>query len=353
MSASPATPARLVRLGIVLAAILVLQLGLIAAFVGASRDPSPHHVPLAVVGTPREVAPLAAKLGGTGAFAVRQEPTVAAAEQAIGHQQVYGALVPAARPETLLVASAASPLVAQLLTRTFSAAAQARGTTLAVRDVVPLPASDPRGVAGPYLVLGLVIGGYIGAMVIGRLIGMRSPSAGHLGLRLGILACYAVAAGALGVTLLDPVLGVLHGHALVLAATGALVAFAVGSFTSALQTMLGLAGTLLSVVILVVVGNPAAGGGQIPPTLLPRAWGWLAHVLPNPAGMAAVRSLTFFSGHGAAQPFLVLVIYAAASAVVMLAMTLIPALRRRSQVPAGTAALTGDLAAEAAPGTML
>jgi hypothetical protein len=351
--ARPARSARLRQLGVVLAAVLLLQLGLIAAFVSASRHPSPHHVPLAVVGTPRAVAPLAAKLASTGAFSVRPEPSVAAAKAAIRHQDVYGALVPGRRSGTLLVASAASPLTAQLLTKVFTATAQANGTALAVQDVVPLPPSDPRGIAGPYLVLGMVIGGYIGAMVIGRVIGMRSPSIGHLGLRLGVLADYAVAAGGLAVVLLDPVLGVMHGHAPAIAATGALIAFAVGCFTSALQTALGLIGTLLSVVTLVVVGNPAAGGGQIPPSLLPAAWSWLAHVLPNPAGMTAVRSLEFFSGHGAGQPLLVLGVYVAVAVAVMVVMALIPATRKAPAATSGTSALTGDLAAESAPGAML
>src|SRR5258707_334695 len=90
-----------------------------------------------------------------------------------GHYPTTGH-APARHPTTLLMASAASPLVAQVLTKAFTLPAQP-GVRVTVEDVVPLPADDPRGVAAPYLVLGLLIGGYIGAMVIGRLIGMRSP----------------------------------------------------------------------------------------------------------------------------------------------------------------------------------
>jgi len=259
-SDTPTLSTRLVRLGVVLGLVLVLQAGLIAAFVTATRDPTPHRLAIAVVGTPGETA-LRARLSSAGAFRVRQEPTVAAAEDAIRHQEVYGALAPGSHPSTLLIASAASPLVAQVLTKAFTLPAQP-GVKVTVGDVVPLPADDPRGVAAPYLVLGLLIGGYIGAMVIGRLIGMRSPSVRHLGLRLTVLACYTVAAGAIGVLLLGPILGMLHGNALAIAASGALIAFAVGCFTSALQTLLGLVGTLLSVITLVIIGNPAAGGAR-------------------------------------------------------------------------------------------
>jgi len=338
--------ARLIRLVMVLVAVLVLQGGLIAAFVTATRNPVPHQLAVAVVGTTRDATLSSA------AFSVRQVPTVAAAEEAIRRQQVYGALVPASHPATLLIASAASPLVAQVLTKAFATTAQ-RGGGLAVRDVVPLPADDPRGVVAPYLVLGLLIGGYIGAMVIGRVLGMRSSSVRHLGLRLTVLACYAVLAAAFGVLLLGPALGVLHGNALAIFATGALISFAVGCFTSALQTLLGLAGTLLSVIALVIIGNPASGGGQIPSAMMTSAWGWLAHVLPNPAGITAIRGIEFFAGHGTAQAFLVLALYAAAGITVMLGAAVVPGARTRNQAPAEQAGLTADLAAEAGPGAVL
>lgn len=345
---TPPLTARLIRLAMVLVAVLVLQGGLIAAFVTATRNPVPHQLAVAVVGTTRETT-----LSSTGAFSVRQVPTVAAAEEAIRHQQVYGALVPTSHPATLLIASAASPLVAQVLTKAFTATAQPGDGGLAVRDVVPLPADDPRGVVAPYLVLGLLIGGYIGAMVIGRLLGMRSSSVRHLGLRLAVLACYAVLAAAFGVLLLGPVLGMLHGNTLAIFAAGALISLAVGCFTSALQTLLGLAGTLLSVIALVIIGNPASGGGQIPSAMMPSAWGWLAHVLPNPAGMTAIRGIEFFAGYGTGQAFLVLTLYAAAGITVMLGAAVVPGAATRNQAPAEQAGLTADLVAEAGPGAML
>ncbi|HXT94575.1 MAG TPA: hypothetical protein VN714_35530 [Trebonia sp.] len=350
---TPTLAARLVRLGVVLGFVVILQAGLVAAFVTATRDPAPHQLPVAVVGTPRETAALQSRLSGTGAFAVRLEPTLAAAQGAIRRQEVYGALLPTSHPATLLVASAASPLVAQVLTKAFTAAAQQSDSQLAITDVAPLPADDPRGTVGPYLVLGLLIGGYVGAMVIGRLIGMRSPSVRHLGLRLAVLACYAAVAAAAGVVLVGPVLGVLHGNALAIFATGGLVAFAVGCFTSALQTLLGLVGTLLSVITLVLIGNPAAGGGQIPSAMMSPAWGWLAHVLPNPAGMAAIRGIEFFGGNGTGQAFAVLSVYAAAGIVVMLVMAAVPAGSRRGQASAERTELATDLAAETGSGAML
>jgi ABC-type multidrug transport system permease subunit len=155
------------------------------------------------------------------------------------------------------------------------------------------------------------------------------------------------------VVLLGPVLGVLHGSALAVAGAGALVTFAVGCFTSTLQSLLGLVGTLLSVITLVIIGNPASGGGQIPPGMMPSAWGWLAHILPNPAGMAAVRGIEFFSGQGTGEAFVVLSCYVAVAIAIMLAMAVIPAVRTRGQGPGEAAEVTTDLAAETGSGAVL
>jgi hypothetical protein len=87
--------------------------------------------------------------------------------------------------------------------------------------------------------------------------------------------------------------------------------------------------------------------------MLPAAWSWLARVLPNPAGMTAVRSLEFFSGNGAGQPFVVLSGYVAAAVAVMVVVALIPAAGKAPAAASGTAALAGELAVESAPGSML
>jgi len=83
------------------------------------------------------------------------------------------------------------------------------------------------------------------------------------------------------------------------------------------------------------------------------AWGWLAHVLPNPSGMAAIRGIEFFAGYGTGQAFLTLGWYGAAGVVVMLLMALVPAARKRSKASSGTKDLTSDLVAEAGSGAIL
>ncbi|CAM5472336.1 ABC transporter permease (Fragment) OS=Streptomyces microflavus OX=1919 GN=G3I39_11415 PE=4 SV=1 [Streptomyces microflavus] len=82
-----------------------------------------------------------------GAFEVHRFDDEAAAREAIEDRVVYGAGV-VAGPEGphVLTASAASPVVAQLLREAVTAAAP-EGARVQVTDVVAAPSGDPRGSA--------------------------------------------------------------------------------------------------------------------------------------------------------------------------------------------------------------
>ena len=106
-----------------IAGLLVLQLALIALFVLPGHDPKPHDLPVGVVGAATLPAPME----------THRYATVSAARDAIEDREVYGAVA----GRTLLVASAASPSVAQMLREAAPATE--------VRDVVPTAEADPRG----------------------------------------------------------------------------------------------------------------------------------------------------------------------------------------------------------------
>jgi hypothetical protein len=105
------------------------------------------------------------------------------------------------------------------------------------------------------------------------------------------------------------VLGVFDGHLLALPALGALLVFAVGAFTMALQVWTGLVGIGLAILLFVVLGNPSAGGAY-PAPLLPPFWAGIGPSLPPGAGTSAVRGIVYFGGAGVVQAVLVLGGYA-------------------------------------------
>lgn len=86
-------------------------------FVFPAHDPEPRGVPVAVAGPTAPATQAAAGLAVQGgAFDVLQVPDRAAALAAIRDREVYGALVVGGAQPELLIASAASVPVAQVLT---------------------------------------------------------------------------------------------------------------------------------------------------------------------------------------------------------------------------------------------
>lgn len=74
----------------------------------------------------------------------------------------------------------------------------------------------------------------------------------------------------------------------------------------ALQTLFGVIGIGLTVVIFVILGNPSAGGAY-QPSVLPPFWRAISSYLPNGAGTDAIRRIVYFDGHGITHSVVVLV----------------------------------------------
>ncbi len=133
--------------------------------------------------------------------------------------------------------------------------------------------------------------------------------------RLGATAPYALASGLGGAAIAEPVLHALDGHFWSIAGIGVLVTLSAATVTIALQTMFGVIGIGLTVVIFVILGNPSAGGAYQAP-LLPPFWRAISSYLPNGAGTDAIRKVVYFEGHGLTHTVVVLVVWIAAGVVV-------------------------------------
>jgi hypothetical protein len=133
----------------------------------------------------------------------------------------------------------------------------------------------------------------------------------------GWAAIYSMVSAMLGVVLVDPVMGVVTGAPLRLALAGSLIVFSVATFTAAMLSLAGVAGLIMAVATLVILGNPTSGGST-PPEMLAPGWRFLARILPPNAGVSLVRSIQYFGDHQLTRPLIVLLGYAVASVVVML-----------------------------------
>jgi hypothetical protein len=292
---------------LVLFPALVLMLAFAFAYVGAFHEPTPHNVPIAVVG-PSAAAVQLNRLPGDPLDA-RQASSRPDALSQIDDRDVYGAYEVATN--RLFVASAANRATAIALEETFDRVAAAqRRPPARVTDVKPLPRDDPNGTAAFYAVIAWVFGGYIGATLIGLIGAPRSRSRQRAAARIGAFAGFGIVAGVLSVVMLRACFGVFSGHIVAMCAIGALTIFASGAAAGGLQAAAGPAGTGLVILVFVILGNSASGGPFARP-LLPGLWRTTGGVLPPGAGVDLARSALFFDGARITGPILVLVGWAA------------------------------------------
>jgi hypothetical protein len=310
---APPTPKAVM---LVLLPALVLTLAFAFSYVGAFHDPTPHQVPVAVVGPPA----VAEQLNGVPGdpLDARQVSSRADAISQIDDRDVYGAYE--AETNRLFVASAANRATAVALEATFNRIAAAEGQPAPrVTDTKPLPPKDPNGTAVFYAVIAWVFGGYIASTLIGLIGSPRAASTQRAAARLGALAGFSVVAGVLSVVILRASFDVFSGHVVALCAIAALTIWASGAASAGIQAALGEAGTALVILVFVILGNAASGGPFARP-LLPGFWSTIGGLLPPGASVDLARSALFFDGARVTGPTLVLVGWGAIGAVLALAL---------------------------------
>ncbi|MGW7461680.1 DUF3533 domain-containing protein [Streptomyces sp. NPDC054797] len=311
------------RAALLVLGVLVLQLAFITSYIGAFHHPKPSEIPIAVTApaapaAEQSVKQLAALPGKPlDPHTVKDEATALAQ---IHERDVDGALIidPAGTTDRLLVASGGGASLSQALEEIVGRAEKARGRTLRVTDAAPADQGDSRGLSSFYLVVGWCVGGYLCAAILAISAGARPANSARAVIRLGALLAYAIAAGLLGAVIAGPVLGALPGGIAGLWGLGTLVVFAVGAITLAFQGLAGVVGIGLAILLIVVFGNPSAGGAY-PYPLLPPFWRAIGPALPPGAGTYAARSLAYFKGNDAAAPMLVLAAWAVAGSAVTVA----------------------------------
>ncbi|MFF5706309.1 DUF3533 domain-containing protein [Streptomyces sp. NPDC012794] len=312
-----------VRAALLVVGVLALQLAFITSYIGAFHHPRPSRIPIAVAAPAGPVAEQTAKRldalpgGPLDPRAVKDEATALAQ---IRNRDVDGALVvdPSGTTDRLLVASGSGASLSQALEEIVGRAEKARGRTLRVVDVAPADRGDSRGLSSFYLVVGWCVGGYLCAAILAISAGARPANLHRAVIRLGALLLYSVTAGLLGAVIAGPVLGALPGSVPALWGLGTLVVLAVGALTLAFQGVAGVVGIGLAILVVVVLGNPSAGGAY-PYPLLPPFWRDIGPALPPGAGTYAARSIAYFKGNGAAAPMLVLAAWAVAGSVITMA----------------------------------
>ncbi|MCX4979973.1 DUF3533 domain-containing protein [Streptomyces sp. NBC_00572] len=312
------------RAALLVVGVLALQLLFITSYVGALHHPKPRDVPFGVVAPPRVSAQLVEQLDQLPGAPLdpRTVTDEATARDQILNRDIDGALIvnPAGRTDTLLVASGGGTALSRTLQAIFTSVEEAQQRTVRTVDVAPASREDFNGLSAFYLVVGWCVGGYICAAILAISAGSRPANLERAIIRLGVLALYSVLGGLGGAIIVGPILGALPGSVAALWGLGSLVVFAVGAATLALQAVFGIVGIGLAILLIVIAGNPSAGGA-FPLPMLPPFWNAIGPALPPGAGTWSARSIAYFKGNDMTGSMLVLSAWAVVGTVITLVMS--------------------------------
>ncbi|WP_407566150.1 DUF3533 domain-containing protein [Streptomyces sp. 184] len=309
------------RSALLVLGVLALGVLFITSYAGAFHSPKPKDVPFGVVAPERVRGELVGGLDGLAGSPLAAR-AVASRDEAVARirdRKLDGALVadPRGDRDVLLVASGGGQSLADAVREVVTAAEREQGRAVRTVDVAPASAGDARGLSAFYLVVGWCVGGYLCAAILAVSYGARPSDLRRAVIRLAVLVLYSVALGLLGAVVVGPVLGALPGSVVGLAALGALVVCAAGATTFAFQGMLGVVGIGVTVLVIVIAGNPSAGGAY-PYPLLPPFWREIGPALIPGAGTWTARSIAYFDGRAITGPLLVLGAWAVGGAVLTL-----------------------------------
>ena len=315
------------RLVPLLAVLAVLLTVVLTAFAWPAVRSAPRDLPIAVAGPPAATGQLADALVAAepGAFDVRTLADEPAARAAIEDREVYGAVVVDAGGPRLLVASAASPVVAQSLRQVAAGLGAAAGAPVPVEDVVPTPESDPRGAGLAAAALPLTLGGIITAGLVSRLVR-------RIGLRIPAALAMAAVGGMVTATVLGTWLGSVESGWWTTTGVVALGMSATALVLLGLHALAREVGLALGAAAIILLGNPLSGLSSAP-ELLPGGWGTLGQLLPPGATGTLVRSVSWFDGAGAGTPLLVLTAWCAAGLLLLAAGAVVAARRPATPHP--------------------
>ncbi|MFD4855413.1 DUF3533 domain-containing protein [Streptomyces atratus] len=331
------------RAALLVIGVLGLQLLFIASYVGALHKPKPTDVPFGVVAPQQMSAQLIAELKNLpgGPLDPRTVADAATAREQVLNREIDGALIvsPRSTTDTVLIASGGGAALADTLTKIITKVDLTQQRTVRSVDVAPASDQDFDGLSSFYLVVGWCVGGYLCASILAISAGSKPANRQRALIRTGVMALYSIVGGIGGAIIIGPILGALPGSFWGLSGLGALTVFAVGMLTLALQALTGIVGIGLAVLIVVIAGNPSAGGA-FPLPMLPDFWRAIGPALPPGAGTWVARSIAYFKGNAVTGPLLVLSAWAAAGTLV----TLLLSMRRRPDDAAGDTAPVGSTA---------
>nr|WSX53132.1 hypothetical protein OG409_31980 [Streptomyces sp. NBC_00974] len=309
-AAQAAGPKPAVRVLVALAIAAVMQCLFTVNYMSSAHEPVATDMPFGTVGH----SPLLTATQRNLSLKVTQYPDEQAAKDAIDRAEIYGALIPGQTSNTLLVVPTQSDVAPLDLAANFEIAAKKLGQPLSVHQYAPHPLAkkDPFGLVVSLMLVPLLVGGYMAPTMLRTVTGSATGRR-----RLSALLGFSVVAGLAVNLVVGPWL---QGYPLekfwfvwpILSLIVAVIALV----AAVLQKLLGAAGTLVTVIVVMLFGNPSSGGANGVP-YLPAFWTDIGPFLPPRNAYILLRNTIYFDGHGTTQALVVLLVYLAVPAIAL------------------------------------
>ncbi len=280
-------------------------------YMSSGHEPVANDMPFGVVG-PTTLAEAAQ--GDLFTLDITQYDDQNAATQAMDRGEIYGALITTDSSTELMVVTSISDISPLDLADNFEKAAESAGETISVKAYAPTPLApkDPFALVPATLLVVLLVGGYMSAALLTTAVG--SASARWRGLWL---AGFAVITGlVLDVVTTYWLEGFPEGSFWVAWPILSLIILVVALFAAVMRRVLGPAGIVVTLIVILQFGNPSSGGSNGATYLTP-FWNGIGPFLPPRNAFLLLRNTLYFDGNGISQPLLVLLAYAVIGAAVL------------------------------------
>ena len=296
----------------VVAGLLAL-LTLIGLIGPAIKNPSPHDIPVGLVGVAAATNQIAGAFAANapGAFRFTDYSSEADARAAMDARAVDGALVVGPGGPRLIVAGAAGDGSTGVITAAFTKVFQAQGQTLQVETVHPFAAGDPHGLILFFVVLAVIVSTLIAQALVGLRPGVRFAT------RALLVVVYAVLAAPVAMLLATWIAGDYGSGFWSATALVALGSAAIGAVVAGAAALLGRPGIALAALVAVLL-DLISSGGPIGSRLLPDAYRFLAPAMPAGELYSGMRGALYFDNGGTGEAVLVLTAWVVGGAVLLL-----------------------------------
>ncbi|WP_431278161.1 hypothetical protein [Leifsonia poae] len=304
---------------------LFLAAGMALAYLGAFHQPTPHDLPVAIVGTGPATEVFAQTMNDKApdALDVTTVADASTARHLVETEKLAAAYQADATHARIILSTAACATTAETAQKIFLPIAYEQHLPVTVDDVRPAAPADLTGQGLFFLLVALSVGSYASAIAVAAVTAKLA-----IGWRLAVSAAVALVVAGIGVVVAGPIYHVLSGNEWSIWLLGGLYALGIISLGVGLHPVLG-KWTTPALTLLFVMLNFTSSGGIFASYLQPAFFAGLNTFWNGAAWLQAAKALTYFPGEAFGFAGLRLALWATAGILLVVVTHALSVRRRR------------------------